>query len=75
MCDHFKTDALMKTIPIREIVAGLALSTLSGSKRSLEFAAIIILSPLANVNVLLSSNTEFRFSIHTASTGPSKTNL
>eukprot|EP00834_Sanchytrium_tribonematis_P006512 NODE_486_length_6930_cov_0.478846.p2 type:complete len:122 gc:universal NODE_486_length_6930_cov_0.478846:5093-5458(+) len=28
-------------------------------------------SPFANVRVLLSSSTEFRFSIHTASTGPS----
>ena len=73
--DHFKTEALTKTIPMREIVAGLALSTLSGSKTSLQFDDIDILSPFANVRVLLSSNTEFKFSIQTASTGPSKTIL
>jgi len=54
-------------------VAGEALSTLSGSKQSLALGAITILSPLARVSVLLSSKTEFKFSIHTASTGPSKT--
>lgn len=70
-----RTDELIKTIPILETVAGLALSTLSGSKTNLQFAAITIRSPLARVKVLLSSNTEFKFSIHTASTGPSSTNL
>lgn len=75
MGPHGKTEALIKTMPIRETVAGLALSTLSGSKTNFEFGAITIRSPLANVRVLLSSNTEFRFSIQTASTGPSKTNL
>lgn len=65
----------MNTMPILEMVAGLALSTLSGSKTNLQLEAITIRSPLARVNVLLSSRTEFKFSIHTASTGPSKTNL
>lgn len=65
----------MNTIPIRETVAGLALSTLSGSKTNLQFGAITIRSPFANVSVLLSSRTEFKFSIHTASTGPSSTSL
>lgn len=60
-------------IPILDIVAGEALSTLSGSKQSLALAAITILSPFANVSVLLSSKTEFKFSIQTASTGPSNT--
>lgn len=69
------TEELMKTIPILETVAGLALSTLSGSKTNLQLAAITIRSPLARVKVLLSSNTEFKFSIQTASTGPSSTNL
>lgn len=58
-------------MPIRLTVAGDALSTLSGSNTSLLFWAIEIRSPLASVNVLLSSSTELRFSIHTASTGPS----
>ena len=70
---HFSTEALMNTIPIRDIVAGDALSTLSGSKTNLVLDAIIIRSPFAKVSVLLSSSTEFKFSIHTASTGPSRT--
>lgn len=70
---HCNTEALTNTIPIREIVAGDALSTLSGSKTSLLLAAIIMRSPFAKVRVLLSSKTEFKFSIQTASTGPSKT--
>lgn len=68
---HFRTDALINTIPTLLTVAGDALSTLSGSKTNLQFGAITIRSPLANVSVLLSSNTEFKFSIQTASTGPS----
>lgn len=57
------------------MVAGLALSTLSGSKSNLQLGDIMIRSPLANVSVLLSSNTEFKFSIQTASTGPSNISL
>lgn len=71
--DHLSTEALTKTMPIRETVAGEALSILSGSKTSFEFGDIIIRSPFARVSVLLSSSTEFKFSIHTASTGPSST--
>ena len=56
-----------------DTVAGDALSILCGSKIILQFGAIGIRSPLASVSVLLSSNTEFKFSIQIASTGPSKT--
>lgn len=63
----------MNTMPLRETVAGDALSILCGSKTTLQLGDIGIRSPLASVSVLLSSNTEFRFSIQMASTGPSKT--
>jgi len=62
-----------KVIPILDMVAGEALSTLSGSKQSLALGAMTIRSPFAKVSVLLSSKTEFKFSIQTASTGPSNT--
>ena len=45
-----------------------------GSKMILQSGAIGMRSPFARVNVLLSSNTEFKFSIQIASTGPSNTN-
>ena len=67
-----KAEALMKIIPFLDTVAGEALSMLCTSNRILQFGAIGIRSPLANVRVLLSSSTEFKFSIHTASTGPSR---
>lgn len=67
------TEELMKTIPLRETVAGEALSMLWGSKIILQLGDIGMRSPLAKVRVLLSSRTEFRFSIQIASTGPSKT--
>lgn len=70
---HDNTVAEKKVIPILDIVAGEALSTLSGSKQSLALGAITIRSPFAKVSVLLSSKTEFKFSIQTASTGPSNT--
>lgn len=54
-------------------VAGEALSMLCGSKIILQVGDIDKRSPLANVNVLLSSKTEFRFSIQILSTGPSRT--
>ena len=60
-------------MPFRETVAGEALSMFAGSKIILVFGFIGIRSPLANVRVLLSSNTEFKFSIQIASTGPSNT--
>lgn len=63
----------MNTIPLRETVAGDALSMLCGSKATLQFGAMGMRSPLASVRVLLSSKTEFKFSIQMASTGPSKT--
>lgn len=62
----------MKTIPIRETVAGEAFSMLWTSNNSLHEGDIGILSPFARVRVLLSSKTEFKFSIQIASTGPSK---
>ena len=40
---------------------------------TLQQGDIGIRSPFARVNVLLSSRTEFKFSIHIASTGPSRT--
>lgn len=63
----------MNTMPLRETVAGEALSMLCGSKTTLQFGAMGIRSPFASVRVLLSSKTEFRFSIQMASTGPSRT--
>lgn len=63
----------MKTIPILETVAGEAFSMLWTSNNSLHEGDIVILSPFARVRVLLSSKTEFKFSIQIASTGPSKT--
>ena len=63
----------MYTIPLRETVAGEALSTLSGSKTILQSGAMVMRSPLARVSVLLSSSTLLRFSIQMASTGPSST--
>lgn len=70
---HDNTVAEKKVIPILDMVAGEALSTLSGSKQSLALGAMTIRSPFAKVSVLLSSKTEFKFSIQTASTGPSNT--
>lgn len=67
------TDELMYTIPLRDTVAGEALSMLCGSKTTLHWGDMGIRSPLASVSVLLSSSTLFRFSIHMASTGPSRT--
>jgi len=63
----------MYTIPLRDTVAGEALSMLCGSNTTLHWGDIGIRSPLANVSVLLSSRTLFRFSIQMASTGPSRT--
>ncbi|KAK2185975.1 hypothetical protein NP493_215g01007 [Ridgeia piscesae] len=60
-------------MPFLDTVAGEALSTLWGSKMTLQFGDIGIRSPLAKVKVLLSSSTELRFSIQMASTGPSST--
>lgn len=67
------TEELMNTMPLRETVAGEALSMLCGSNTTLQLGAIGIRSPFASVRVLLSSKTEFRFSIQMASTGPSST--
>lgn len=53
-------------------VAGEATSRSMGSKMRLICGDIWIISPLIRHNFLLSSNTVFMFSIHTASTGPSK---
>jgi hypothetical protein len=63
----------MNTIPFLDTVAGEALSMLCTSKIILVAGAIGIRSPLAKVKVLLSSSTEFKFSIQMASTGPSRT--
>ena len=55
-------------------MAGEALSMLWGSKMILQNGDMGNRSPLASVRVRLSSSTEFRFSIHRESTGPSRTN-
>lgn len=67
-------DELIYTMPFRDTVAGDALSMFSGSKMILHVGDILSRSPLANVSVLLSSKTEFKFSIQILSTGPSSTN-
>lgn len=60
-------------MPFLDTVDGDALSMFAGSKMTLQHGDIGIRSPLARVRVLLSSRTEFRFSIQMASTGPSRT--
>lgn len=70
---QLRAEELMKTIPTRDTVAGEALSMLCTSNTSLQDGDMVMRSPLAKVSVLLSSSTEFRFSIHMASTGPSNT--
>lgn len=70
---QLSTEELMNTMPLRDTVAGEALSMLCGSKTTLQLGAMGIRSPFARVRVLLSSKTEFRFSIQMASTGPSRT--
>lgn len=62
----------MYTMPILDTVAGEAFSILCTSNSSLQVGAMGMRSPLARVSVLLSSNTEFKFSIQMASTGPSR---
>lgn len=71
---QFITDEDIKTIPFLDTVAGEALSILCTSKIILQLGDMGIRSPLASVNVLLSSSTEFKFSIQMASTGPSRIN-
>lgn len=70
---QLRAEELMKTMPTRDTVAGEALSMLCTSNTSLQDGDMVMRSPLARVSVLLSSNTELRFSIHMASTGPSST--
>lgn len=70
---QLSTEELMNTMPLRDTVAGDALSMLCGSKTTLQLGAMGIRSPFANVRVRLSSKTELRFSIQIASTGPSRT--
>lgn len=64
---------LIKIIPFLETVAGEALSIFCGSNIILQVGDIFKRSPFASVNVLLSSKTEFKFSIQILSTGPSST--
>lgn len=70
---QLRADELMNTIPTLDTVAGEALSILCTSNTSLQQGDMVIRSPLARVRVLLSSRTEFKFSIQMASTGPSRT--
>ena len=73
MGSQSRMELLMNTMPLRDTVAGEALSMLCTSKMILQLGAMGMRSPLARVKVLLSSSTEFRFSIQIASTGPSST--
>lgn len=61
------------TIAHLEIVAGETLFKFSASKITLVFGNKLIRSPFERVNNLLSSSTEFKFSTHMASIGPSQT--
>jgi len=69
---HPKSVGETKMIPHLDTVAGEALFKFSTSKTILQFSDIGILSALAKVRILLSSNTVLRFSIQIASTGPSQ---
>jgi hypothetical protein len=60
------------TMPVRDTVAGDALTKSSTSNIMVIHCVSRIFWPLVRHNTLLSSNTVFMFSIHTASTGPSK---
>eukprot|EP00835_Amoeboradix_gromovi_P001563 NODE_73_length_23464_cov_0.600171.p8 type:complete len:139 gc:universal NODE_73_length_23464_cov_0.600171:16478-16894(+) len=68
---HVKVLCPTYIMPHLLTVAGLAFLKESTSNTSLAPGDMISLSPFANVSVLLSSRTLFKFSIHTASTGPS----
>ena len=67
-----RSDADTKMMPARLTVAGDAFLRSSTSNMSLTVSAMGMRSPLASVRILLSSRTVFRFSIQTASTGPSQ---
>jgi hypothetical protein len=60
-----------KTIPHRLTVAGEACERSSTSNIIVIIGVSLIIYPLVKQSFLLSSNTVFIFSIHTASTGPS----
>ena len=62
-----------QTIPHLDTVANVAHFNDSTSNNILTLGGIDNLSPLGNVNNLLSSKTEFRFSAHSGSTSPSNT--
>ncbi|TNN79443.1 hypothetical protein EYF80_010257 [Liparis tanakae] len=71
------TPTSTRTTPIVKVealltVAGDATSRSMGSKMRLICGDIWMISPLIRHSFLLSSSTVFMFSIHTASTGPSK---
>lgn len=63
--------SLNQTIPHLDTVANVAYFKVSTSNIILTFDGIANLSPFGNVNNLLSSNTEFKFSAHSGSTSPS----
>lgn len=62
---------LTKTIPHLETVAGLASARSSTSNIIVIWGVSLIISPDIRHSFLLSSSTVLRFSIQTASTGPS----
>mmetsp|Transcript_15451 Transcript_15451/g.43930 ORF Transcript_15451/g.43930 Transcript_15451/m.43930 type:complete len:222 (-) Transcript_15451:444-1109(-) len=61
-----------KTIPQRDTVAGDATARSSTSNIIVVTGDSLMISPLFRQSFLLSSRTVFMFSIHTASTGPSR---
>ena len=73
MESHYRFLASKKTIPHLETVAGEACYKSSTSNIIVIHLVNLMISPEVKHNFLLSSKTVFIFSIHTASTGPSKT--
>lgn len=68
---HPKWTGYRYTIPHRETVAGEATAKSLTSNNIVKVAGNFIRWPLDKHNILLSSSTVFKFSIHNASTGPS----
>ena len=67
------TFLLNQIIPHLLTVANVAYLNVSVSNMMRTLGGILNLSPLGNVNNLLSSNTLFKFSAHSGSTSQSKT--
>ena len=72
MAFYYLFNFLINRTPQREIVAGEANYKDEHSNKTFKFKGILILSPFDKQNTLESSNTVFKFSIHSVSNGPSK---